>query len=178
MFEYLGVFLTIVLIIIVAIIYNVLSKERTDMKDAYSVMEINLFKRWNLVSEFLEFVKNYSIYEDSIIEKLSELKKEKYDTLKLAQKLEADKKISKVVDKMFDIADNNLELKSNEYYIQLKQQLNSIEKDIANSKNNYKKIISKYNNKINKFPNNIVAILFGFNEETNLNLIDKDEKEG
>ena len=163
--KYLGTAIIIILIFIVMIIYNTLSKARNKIKEEYSNMDTNLRKRWDLIPSLVETVKDYSIYEESTLEKFSILKSQVFDSLKMEQKLYIDQNISKVISKMMSMAKKHSELNSDIEYIKLSEQLEELESEIINIHKEYDKAVNEYNKMIEKVPNNLVAILFGFNEE-------------
>ena len=163
--EYIGTILIIILVIIVAIIYNILTTERNKVKREYANLEVQLKKRWDLVPNLVEIVKEYSVYEESTLQKLTVLRSQSFDSFKMEQKINVDQNIAKVISKMMGIAENYPDLKANEEYLNLSEQLIKLETGIENSRKEYNQTVQKYNTEIEKLPNNLVAILFGFNEE-------------
>ena len=159
------VVIIIVLVVFVGIIYNSLVKARNNVREKCYNLEFYLKKRWDLLPIFVEIVEGYSFFEEQTIEKIAKIREQKYEEFKIEQKLEVDNNISKVVNKIFEIAENYSDLKENEEYIKLSNQFVNIEKNIESSKKDYYKSVKEYNSKIEVVPNNVVAILFGFNEE-------------
>ena len=165
MLKKLWVIVVFILILIVLAIYNNFKKYRNEIKEKKFLLQ-NLFKkRLNLILNFAEVLKEYPDFKSETLDKLNILKTQNYDTLKLKQKIEIDNNISKVCLKIIEIADKNPDLKENEQYIKLSKELLQIDKDISKANKEHKSIVKEYNNKIEIFPNNLVAILFGFNEE-------------
>ena len=154
-----------ILLVVVAIIYNTLTKARNKVKEKYSNIDVSLKKRWDIVPNLVEVVKGYSAYEEKTLEKLTELRSQQYDKFLMEQKLDIDNNISKVVSKIFAIAENYPELKANEEYLEFSKNLSNLEEEISKNREEYNKAVQEYNTKIEKIPNNIIAILFGFNEE-------------
>ena len=176
MFE-MGQFLTIVIVIVIiaiAIIYNNLVRNRNNVREKYSAMDVSLKKRWDLVPNLVEVVKGYSAYEETTLEKLTVLRQQKFEDFEMQQKLEVDANISKVVLKMLAIAENYPDLKADQEYLKLSGQLENLENEIAKIRNEYNEAVRKYNTKIETIPSNLVAILFGFNEE---NLFEASQEE-
>lgn len=164
--KYLGTAIIIVLVFVVAIIYSALSKARNKIKEEYSNMNTNLRKRWDLIPSLVNVVRDYSIYEESTLEKFSILKSQVFDNLKVEQKIYIDQNISKVISKMMSMAEKHPDLQADIEYIKLSEQLVELEEEIINIHKEYDKAVNEYNKNIEKFPINIVAILFGFNEES------------
>lgn len=165
MLEYIGTIIGMIIIVIVAVIYNILVKSRNKVREAYSKMDVCLKKRWDLVPNLVEVVKCYSVYEKSTLEKLTLLRNQSYENFKMEQKLDVDKNISKVILKMLAIGENYPDLQANKEYLKLSSQLINLENEIAQSRNEYNEAVQKYNTKVETIPSSIIAILFGFNEE-------------
>lgn len=165
MLKYLGTIIGMIIIVVVAVIYNMLVKARNKVKEAYSSMDISLKKRWDIVPNLVEVVKGYSAYEKSTLEKLTLLRQQAYDKFEMKQKLDVDNNIAKVVSKMLAIAENYPDLRADEEYLKLSEQLMNLENEIAKARKEYNEAVNKYNTQIEVVPNNLVAILFGFNEE-------------
>ena len=165
MVDYFGLTILSIVAIATFVFYNILQKYRNNIKEERSNLKDYLQERWNLVPILIEIVKKYSIYDNSTIEKLSSILNENYNSLSLNKKIEIDENISKVISKMIDIGNNFENLNNDESYINFKKHFEIIEKEIKEVKKNYKEYSKKYNSKIQKFPINLVAILFGFNEE-------------
>lgn len=165
MFKIISSILIFIVVVIVAIIYSSLEKARNKVKEEYSMTEILLKKRWDIIPDLLKILKNYHIYEESTLEKLAKLRSEKYDEMKIEKRLTVDKNISKVVFKIFEIAESSPEITSDEEFLKLSDEFVKLEEDIKKIRKNYNSTVKEYNKKLQGFPNNIIAILFGFNEK-------------
>ncbi|MBR2289233.1 MAG: LemA family protein [Clostridia bacterium] len=163
--SHIGVTIVLILIVTVGIIYNRLTKARNKVREAYASIATSLQKRWDLVPGFVEIVKGYSTFEEATIAKLTSLRNQKFEDFKMEQKLDVDKNMAKIINKMITISENDPELTANEEYTKLTEQFEKIEKNISKSKKEYNKAVKEYNTKLEVVPNNVVAILFGFNEE-------------
>ena len=177
MLGYFETTLIFILIVIVFIIYNILQKNRNNVKISRTNMELSMVKRCQEIPELIEMLKKYSTYDDSILEKFSSLNLEDYSTFSLEKKINIDEKISKVFFKIIDIFEDYSEIKSKQEYLAMKRYLIDIENEVNNNKENYRILSEKYNSQIKVFPNNLVAILFGFNEEIESKVPEKNGKE-
>lgn len=173
MMKYIGTAITVILIVIVAIIYYGLMTARNKAKQAYFTMDVCLKKRWDFIPRLVEVVKEYSVFDDLALKKLISLRVGTFDNLKMEQKLDVDIKMSKVVLKMLEMAEISPDLKASEEYVKLRKEFFVLENDITNSIKNYNTVAKKYNEKIKAVPNNVVAILFGFDEQK---VFEHDEK--
>lgn len=163
--EYVGMIITIVIMLFVAYIYSGLTNARNKSKECYTKLDTLLKTRWDFVTEFVKTVQNSSVFEEKTLENLTTLRNQDFDKFKMDQKIKVDKNISKVISKMLEILENDQDLKDNENYINLNKKFFELEKEISNIKKEYNKVVKEYNKQIESVPNNIVAILFGFNEE-------------
>ena len=162
-------YLIIGIIVVIAIYlfttYNGFVKTRNAVKEAFSTMDIYLKKRWDLVPNLVEVVKGYATHEKETFEKITSLRTQSYDSMSMDNKINANEQLSQGLSKIMAISENYPELKSNENFMQLNSELSKIEEDIANSRKYYNGTVVILNNKVEMFPSNIVAKLFGFKEE-------------
>lgn len=143
--------------------FNIFVKLSNLVKEAFSVMDVYLKKRWDLVPNLVEAVKGYSMYEQDTLEKITEIRNIGYDSMSLNEKINANQQIEKNITKLMMLAENYPDLHANQNFLDLTKQLVKIEDDIANSRKYYNAVVRKLNTKVEMFPSNLVAKLFGFN---------------
>ena len=153
-----------VVILYVLIVNNSIIKYFNRVKEAFSTMDVYLKKRFDLIPNLVETVKSYANYENKTLEDIIKARNS-YDNFSNEKKLEENKKAVNEINKLIALTESYPELKANENFIKLSDQLTSIENDIANSRKYYNATVREYNNKIGIFPNNIVAKLFNHKEE-------------
>ena len=157
----------IVLIIIYAFaLYNSFVKLNNKVKEAFSTMDVYLKKRWDLIPNIIETVKAYTKHEKDTLKEIIELRNNIYDKMTNDEKIKANEQISNNVGKIIALSENYPELKANENFKNLSNQLAKIEEDIANSRKYYNGIVKIYNNKVEMFPSNIFAKAFGYHSKT------------
>lgn len=152
------------IILYVLIVNNSIIKYFNRVKEAFSTMDVYLKKRFDLIPNLVETVKSYANYENKTLEDIIKARNS-YDNFSNEKKLEENKKAVNEINKLIALTESYPELKANENFIKLSDQLTSIENDIANSRKYYNATVREYNNKIGIFPNNIVAKLFNHKEE-------------
>ena len=162
---YIIIAIIVLLVIYVFITYNGLIKSKNYVKEAFSTMDVYLKKRWDLIPNIVEVVKGYAKYEQETLSKVTELRTNAYDSLAVDKKISINEQITTGISKIIAISENYPELKANEIFIQLSNELINVEKDNENSRKYYNGTVRNYNNKIQMFPSNIIASLFGFKEE-------------
>lgn len=162
---YIIIAIIVLLVIYVFTTYNGLIKSKNYVKEAFSTMDVYLKKRWDLIPNIVEVVKGYAKYEQETLSKVTELRTSAYDGMTVDKKISINEQITTGISKIIAISENYPELKANESFIQLSNELINVEKDIENSRKYYNGTVRNYNNKIQMFPSNIIASVFGFKEE-------------
>ena len=153
----------IVLIVIYALaLYNSFVKLNNKVKEAFSTMDVYLKKRWDLIPNIVEIVKGYAKHEKDTLKEVVELRNSTYDKMSDEEKIKTNEQLSSGINKIMALAEAYPELKANENFKDLSNQLTKIEDDIANSRKYYNGVVRIYNNKVEMFPSNIFAGLFGY----------------
>lgn len=164
LYIYIIIGIIVILLIYILITYNSFINSRNLVKEAFSTMDIYLKKRWELIPNLIEVVKGYSKYENETLTRITSLRSSSYDELTMDNKININEELSKCLSNIFAVSENYPELKANELYANLSNNLISIEDEIANSRKYYNGTVRNFNNKIQMFPNNILAKLFRFKE--------------
>lgn len=164
LYIYIIIGIIVILLIYILITYNSFINSRNLVKEAFSTMDIYLKKRWDLIPNLIEVVKGYSKYENETLTKITSLRSSSYDELTMDNKININEDLSRCLSNIFAVSENYPELKANELYANLSNNLISIEDEIANSRKYYNGTVRNFNNKIQMFPNNILAKLFRFKE--------------
>ena len=153
----------IILIIIYAfILYNNFINLDNKVKEAFSTMDVYLKKRWDLIPNLVETVKGYAKYEEETLTRVTKLRNNVYNEMTNDEKIINNEELSSDVSKIMALKEAYPELKANENFIDLSNKLTKIEDDIANARKYYNGTVRIYNNKVQMFPNNIFAKLFGY----------------
>ena len=153
----------IILIIIYAfILYNNFISLDNKVKEAFSTMDVYLKKRWDLIPNLVETVKGYAKYEEETLTRVTKLRNTVYNEMTNDEKIINNEELSSNVSKIMALKEAYPELKANENFIDLSNKLTKIENDIANARKYYNGTVRIYNNKVQMFPNNIFAKIFGY----------------
>ncbi len=154
--------LLVVILIYVLITYNGLIKSNNLVKEAFSTMDVYLKKRWDLIPNLVEVVKAYAKHEKETIEKITTLRKNTYESMSIDKKINVNEELTQDLSKIMIISENYPDLKSSQNFIELSHELTEIEDEIANSRKYYNGTVRIFNNKVQMFPSNLVARIFGF----------------
>ena len=155
-----GVF--VIILVYAVILFNSFSSLDNKVKEAFSTMDIYLKKRWDLVPNLVEVVKGYAKYEKDTLEEVTKLRGNIYDDMSNDEKIKTNVKLSRDIDKIMVLVEAYPELKASDNFKDLSDKLVKIEDDIANSRKYYNGTVRIFNNKVEMFPNNIFAKIFGF----------------
>ena len=145
------------------IVYNKIIHARNMNKEAFSNVDVALKQRYDLVPNLLETVKGYANYEGNILEKITQMRSDKLDINKRSG-LEND--FTNDIKGILAIMEQYPDLKASEGFIKFQDNLVKIEETIESARRYYNGTTRNYNILIQKFPNNIVAKIFGCEEAT------------
>ncbi len=170
------VVLIILLLSYIIGVYNKGITLRNYIKEAFSTMDVYLKKRWDLIPNLVETVKGYVSHEQDVLKKITELRNKNYSGLSDTEKMNLNSELGFGLAKLIAVAENYPDLKANQNFSNLMQELSLIEEDIANSRKYYNGNVREFNTFIQLFPTNIIAAVFGFKEEK-LFEIDDNQRE-
>ena len=159
---YIIIAIVVVLVFYMLGVYNGLVQLNNKVKEAFSTMDVYLKKRWDLIPNLVVTVKGYASHEKDTLKEIVELRNSSYDNMSDDEKIKKNEQISNGITKIMALAEAYPELKANENFRDLSNQLTKVEEDIANSRKYYNGVVRMFNNKVEMFPSNIFANLFGF----------------
>ncbi len=150
------------LIIYLILTYNRGVGLRNYVQEAFATMDVYLKKRWDLVPNLIEIVKNYAKHEKTLLENLTKLRTKSYNNLSDAEKLDTNIQLGQQLSQIVAVAENYPDLKANQSYMLLMQQMAEIEDDIANARKYYNGTVREFNTFLDIFPTNLIGKLFGW----------------
>ena len=153
-----------IIVIYLTVQYNAFVKSNNIVKEAFSTMDIYLKKRWDLIPNLVEVVKGYEKHEKETFNEITSLRTNSYDSMSMNKKINVNEQLTQGISKIMAISENYPELKASENFLQLSKDLTRIEDEIANSRKYYNGSVRTLNTKIQMFPSNIVAGMFGFKQ--------------
>ena len=157
----------LILIVIYALsLYNTFIRLSNRIKEAFSTMDVYLKKRWDLIPNLVETVKGYAKHEKDTLKEVVELRNISYEKMSDEEKIKTNEQLSNNITKIMALAEDYPELKASDNFKDLNKQLTKVEDEIANSRKYYNGVVRIYNNKVEMFPSNIFAKIFGYNSKT------------
>ena len=158
--------LVVLLLIYIIGTYNSLVQLRNRVKDQWAQIDVQLKRRFDLIPNIVETVKGYTKHESDTLKGVIEARN-KFTVAKTPEEeMQANDQLTKATRSLFALAESYPELKANESFLQLQETLNETENKIASARQFYNDTVLTLNNKIEMFPSNIVASLFGFKKST------------
>ena len=164
------------LVIYVLVTYNVFVKMKNRVDESFSTMDVYLKKRWDLIPNLVETVKGYAKHEKSTLSDVIKLRNGAYDNMSSDEKIKANQQLSKGITKIMALAEQYPDLKANENFKDLSTQLTKIEDEIANSRKYYNGTVREFNDKVQMFPSNIVAKIFGYKAKIMFEATEEERK--
>jgi len=162
----------IILIIVIALAlfvvyhFNRIVVLRNRIKNAWAQIDVQLKRRFDLVPNLVETVKGYAKHEKSVFENVTKARSNWQNATDVKGQAEANNMLTGALKSLFAVAENYPDLKANENFKMLQEELAGIETKIAYSRGYYNDSILLYNNKIQTVPGVFIAPLFGFKENT------------
>ena len=150
------------LVFFVVISYNSLVRGRMQTKKAWSQIDVQLKRRNDLLPNLIETVKGYAKYESSTLEKVTQLRTQVAAATTPAEAMKASEALTRQISGIFAVAENYPDLKASSNFAKLQEELTNTENKISYSRQLYNSVVSNYNVKLETFPSNLVALIFGF----------------
>ena len=162
------IILAIIVVLVIAFIaiYNSLVAKRQNVKNAWSQIDVQLQRRFDLIPNLVETVKGYMTHEKEVLEKVTALRSSWTEANTVAEKSALDNELSSTLKTILAVSENYPDLKANQNFSELQEELRATENKISFSRQFYNDTVTIYNTKLETFPSNIIASMFGFKEET------------
>ena len=166
MWIYILIAIIILIIVYTLTLYNSFVKLNNKVQEAFSTMDVYLKKRWDLIPNIVETVKGYAKHEKETLEEVINLRNSSYNKMSNEEKIKTNEQLSNSINRIMAIAESYPDLKASDNFKDLSKELTKVEEDIANSRKYYNGVVRIYNNKVQMFPSNILAKLFGYKTMT------------
>ncbi len=145
-------------------IYNGLIKLKNRTNEAWSDIDVQLKRRYNLIPNLVETVKGYAKHERELFEKVTEARTRAMSAKTVKEQGESENMLAGTLKSLFAVAENYPELKANENFLELQRELSDTENKIQASRRFYNGNVRDFNIKIQVFPNNLIAGMLKFSK--------------
>lgn len=161
------IFIVVVLLIAwMIIIYNKLIKNRNRMLEGWSMIDVFLKKRYDLIPNLVDTVKGYSMHEQQLLEEVTRLRSEAMQMSSKAGLIDVESRLEKTLNQLVVTVEKYPELKANQHFLKLQQQLVTIENELELARRYYNGTVRENNIALESFPSNIIGNLFNLEKGT------------
>ncbi len=161
---YIAIGVAVVLVIVMAAMYNGLVRLRNQMRNAWAQIDVQLKRRYDLIPNLVETVKGYTRHERETLEAVTRARNvaQQAASAGAGARSRAESELSSALARLLVVVEAYPDLKANQNYLALQEELTSTENKISFSRQYYNDSVLSYNNKIQMFPSNIIAGMMGF----------------
>lgn len=170
---YIAIAIIVLLLLVIAALYNGLVRSRNRVDEAWSDIEVQLKRRYDLIPNLVETVKGYARQESGVFEAVTKARSEAMNAGSMQEKLKDENMLSGALKSLFAVAESYPDLKSNQNFMQMQNDLTDTEDKIQAARRFYNGTVRDYNTKTQTVPTNIFASMFGFKARE---FFDIDEK--
>lgn len=143
-------------------IYNGLIRLKNRVDEAWSDIDVQLKRRYDLIPNLVNTVKGYASHEKEVFEKVTEARTRAMGAQSAGDKAQAENALSQTLKSLFAVAEAYPDLKANQNFLELQRELTDTEDKVQASRRFYNGNVRDFNTKIQVFPNNIFAGMLGF----------------
>ena len=158
-------------------IYNSLVTLKNKVDEGWADIDTQLKRRYDLIPNMVETVKGYAKHEKSTFEEVTKARNMAMKATNPEEKAQAENMLTGALKTLFAVAENYPELKANQNFLDLQATLKEIEEHIQLSRRYYNATVRDFNTKIEVFPNNVIAPMFGFNKREYFEIERPEERE-
>jgi LemA protein len=156
--------IVVILAIVLWVLYNGLVRLRNQVKNAWAQIDVQLKRRHDLIPNLVETVKGYKIHERETLEAVTKARNlaQQVSSAGAGERAKAEGELSSALSRLLAVVERYPDLKANQNFLALQEELTSTENKISFSRQFYNDSVLKYNNQTQMVPSNIVASMFGF----------------
>ncbi len=162
---WIAVIIFVVLVLIVVGIYNRLVRLRMAVKSAWSQIDVQLKRRYDLIPNLVETVKGYAAHEKQTLERVVQARQQAISAQGVKEQAQAENMLTGALRQLFALSEAYPNLKANENFMQLQEELTGTENKISFARQYYNNTVERYNSAIQVFPAVLFAGMFGFGPE-------------
>lgn len=161
----------------VIFLYNSVITLKNRTQEAWSDIDVQLKRRYNLIPNLVETVKGYAKHEEGVFTKVTEARAKAMSAQGAAEQAQAENMLKDALKSLFAVVENYPELKANANFLKLQEELKDTEDKIEAARRFYNGNVRDFNTKIQKFPNNIIAGQLGFSDFDFFEIGDASQRE-
>jgi len=154
----------VLLLLYVIVTYNGLVRLRNRIQNAWAQIDVQLKRRYDLIPNLVETVKGYAAHEKGTFEAVTQARANALNAQGPAAQAQAENMISGALKSLFAVSEAYPDLKANQNFLSLQEELSGTEGRISYARQFYNDAVLRLNTKIQSFPSNVLAGMFGFKE--------------
>ena len=158
------------------VVYNSLVKNRQQVKEAWSTIDTQLKRRYDLIPNLVETVKGYATHESATLEKVIQARSSAMGQEGVKAKGKAEEGLSGALKSIFALGESYPDLKANSNFLELQQELSDTETKIQATRQFYNTVVMSMNTKVEMFPSNIIAKMFHFEKADFFEMSEEEAK--
>ncbi len=162
MFEWLILGVIAIAVLFVIVVYNGLIRIRNEVDNSFAQIDVQLKRRNDLIPNLVETVRGYAKHEREVFDSVTRARSALLSAKTVGEKARASNMLTETLKSLFAVSENYPQLKANENFMQLQEELSGTENKIAYSRQHYNDVVMEFNIRIQTFPNNLFAGTFGF----------------
>ena len=174
-----GLIILVVVFLLFVGMYNSLIKLKNNVKKSFSGIDVQLKRRTDLIPNLINMVKGYASHEKELLESLTKARTSIINgsaSGNINAMAEGENMLSGALKSIFAVAENYPDLKANQNFLELQESLEETEDQIAAARRIYNENVNYLNTKIEVFPSNIIAGMFGFQQADLYTITESDRK--
>ena len=173
---YVLIAVAVLFVLFVIVMYNGLVRARLHTEEAWSGMDVQLKRRYDMIPNLVEVVKGYAKHEAGVLEKVTAARANAMKAEGVAAKAKSENMLQETLKSLFAVAENYPDLKANTNFLKLQEEYAIVEDAIQGARRLYNSAVNGLNGRVQTFPGNIIAGIFGFKNKEFFE-IDGAEKE-
>ncbi len=166
----------VVLVLFVILLYNSVIRLNNQVKNSWAQIDVQLKRRADLIPNLIETVKGYVKHEKGVLTEVTKARTAFLNAKGVNAKAKASNMLSGTLKSLFAVSENYPQLKANENFMQLQEELSGTENKIAYSRQHYNDMVMEFNTKIQVFPNNMIANMLNFKSKESFEAPAADRK--
>jgi LemA protein len=175
-----GIIVLVILAVIAVVLigmYNSLVQLRVRCDSSWSDIDVQLKRRHDLIPNLVETVKGYAAHEKGTFENIAKFRSQAMQAATPADKAVAENQLTGALKSLFAVAENYPQLQASQEFTQLQGSLNETEDSIQNARRYYNAVVRDLNTKIQSFPTNLIAGMFGFTQRQFFEIAEPTDRE-
>lgn len=162
---YILIGVVVFLLLFVIVMYNSLVRARVHCEEAFAGMDVQLKRRYDMIPNLVEVVKGYVKHEKEVLTKITEARANAMNAQGFVEQAQSENMLSQALKSLFAVAENYPDLKANTNFLKLQEEYAVVEDAIQGARRMFNSAVKSLNIKIETFPSNMIAGMFGFKKK-------------